>query len=239
MVHKCIDNITLTIPVSFNYWSGRSQILFILSTSVHGPNNFAKNLNLGQNLQVRSNGLRFKPKFWTELRRRYQWKSSTPAEWDITFCSCQQRDWVTWRKERLTRAQAHPPYGLPCVWCLSCTGMKTASSCVIVLPLENVFLVESLSFWKHLFRTLSSSRMNGFEPRSATESVHRAINRVRISFFITGMARISRILIQSSYWSWPTTLKSYNKPFWTISATTNSKRMAPLVFILCTAASVR
>ena len=43
------------------------------------------------------------------------------------------------------------------------------------------FLVEFLSFRKHLFRTSSSSRMNGFESRFATESMHRAINRVRIS----------------------------------------------------------
>ena len=183
VVRKCIENITLTIPVSLkiDYWSGWSQILFILSTSVHGPNKFAKNLNLGQNLQVRFNGLRFGPKYCTELRRRHQWKSSTSAEWDITFCSGQQRDWVTWRKERLTRAQAHPPNGLQCVLLLSCTGVKTTSSCVIALPPENVFLVEFLSFRKHLFRTSSSSRMNGFESRFATESMHRAINRVRIS----------------------------------------------------------
>ena len=35
-----------------DYWSGWSQILFILSMSVHGPNKFAKNLNLGHNCSM-------------------------------------------------------------------------------------------------------------------------------------------------------------------------------------------
>ena len=143
----------------------------------------------------RSEQVREKPEHWTELAGSAQWfevltkaldrTSATPPV-DIiyargVFCSCQQRDWVTWRKERLTRAQAHPPNGLQRILLLSCTGVKTTSSCVIALPPENVFLVEFLSFRKHLFRTSSSSRMNGFESRFATESMHRAINRVRIS----------------------------------------------------------
>ena len=179
VVRKCIENITLTIPVSFKsilVWTVTNIIYLIYVGS-------------------RSEQVREKPEHWTELAGSAQWfevrtkvldrTSATPPV-EIIYARgvgyhLLQRSTtgLSYLKKRTTHMSSGPSAQWTTVCIISLLYWR--ENYLIALPLEKVFLVEFLSFRKHLFRTSSSSRMNGFESRFATESMHRAINRVRIS----------------------------------------------------------